>query len=148
VIIRRLHCNRFKRLLSELQDRSASENESKFMEAHRAKCESCRKAERANVVALDLLRASALHHEPSLSFDARVVRKARAQMMRESLQYWSPAFAGAGLACAAIVAGMVLLGRPTGPAESNLRGSEARRTWDSQRVFPSLELKETNSFLQ
>ncbi|HEY0868551.1 MAG TPA: zf-HC2 domain-containing protein [Fimbriimonas sp.] len=140
-------CGKFQRLVHERVDRELTGGETRFLSRHRLVCPACRAMESTSAMALDMLRAATLDPAPAPQFDERVIRHWRVRRVRDSIGYWTPALAGAGIACIAIFAALALIGRPTQLKQSDLPGSEAKVFYPG-RIFPNLELHESNSFVR
>lgn len=112
----RFGCRRFGHLLNELADREATPREEAFLSAHREACARCREEEAAASFSLDLLRGAAFETAPvEDSFDRRVIRRARAQQVGDSVRYWSPALVGGVVAAGLLLAAVQALTRPIEP---------------------------------
>lgn len=134
-------CGKFGWLASEAEDRPLSPRESAFMERHRLVCSPCAQREQASSLALNMLREARFEDaDPSATFDVRVIRRVRVQMVRASFQYWSPAVCGAAIAAVALVAGLQLLSRSHQLPVFQTGGSDARRIQVSAPDFPELPL--------
>jgi hypothetical protein len=98
--------------------------------------------------ALDVLRGAAFTDvELTPMFDERVIRKYRAQRVKESIQYWSPALAGAVIACVAIFATLAMISRPEQLKTANLPSGSASR-FEEPNAFPNLELANAPRFVR
>jgi len=77
--------------------------------------------------------------EPDITpmFEDRVIRRLKVQQVKESLNYWSPALVGAGIACIVIFVTLHLAASPAKMKEANMPDGEARRF-----ARPNLELHE------
>jgi hypothetical protein len=133
-------CHKFQVLSSEASDRALLEREAAFLTAHRQRCVKCRRAEASSCMALNMLRASALEPDVTSGFDDRLIRRIRVQQVRESLTYWSPAMAGAAIACITIFAALALIARAPQGKHSIPQAGEARRFEPADRVLPNLVL--------
>src|SRR5258706_6616099 len=102
----RFGCAKFKKLVSEDLDRVLSRDEDAFVQKHRHACVDCSEFQAQSSSALNFLRASAMDVDVNPTFDERVIRRLRVQGTRESIQYWSPAVAGAFIAGLAVVAAL------------------------------------------
>jgi hypothetical protein len=145
VKIRVFGCRKFSRLLSDRADRILSSAEDRFLTRHRYACLDCRKSERASDCALNMLRAAALEPEVAPMFEDRVIRRLRVQNVRESLNYWSPAFFGAGIAFVALLVALHLAAAPAQLNRADFPGGEARRD-SSIPSAPNLELDRIPTF--
>jgi hypothetical protein len=120
-------CGKYRRLMNEKFDRALSLRERGFMAQHRSVCTECRREETQGAFALNMLRLAAIEDEPmesGLMFEERVLRRWRVQSTRESVRYWSPAFAGAAIAGLMVLAALQLVsGRPGIPSTSNPSGA-------------------------
>jgi predicted anti-sigma-YlaC factor YlaD len=141
-------CRRFRRLSSEREDRDLSSRESRFFDAHLACCPACRLHDSQAHAALDVLRGAAITEvELTPMFDERVIRRFRAQKVKESIRYWSPALAGAMIACVAIFATLAMVSRPEQMKSANVRSGSADRFQDqNHRAFPNYELSSPPRF--
>jgi hypothetical protein len=146
MILRKIGCRRFRKLIHERDDRVLDRQEQLFVHKHRTACPGCRTIEKSHSLALDMLRSAALDSEPGVQFEERVIRRLKVQHVRESIGYWSPAIAGASLACLALFAALTLMGKPQQLKQADFPAGEARL--DPHRVFPDLELRETNRFIR
>ena len=135
-----LGCRRFGRLLNELADREPTAREDAFLQRHRTICSRCRLEERAAAFSLDLLRGASFEAEVEDSFDRRVIRRVRAQSVREGFRYWSPALLGGVVAAGLLLAAVQALTRPIAP-------SATPPVQASRGVDRSLALKEAPRFL-
>ena len=145
-MVRVFGCRRFHRLASEREDRSLAPKEVKFYDAHRACCKDCRLYDSQAHAALDVLRGAAYTEvELTPMFDERVIRKFRAQKVKESIQYWSPALAGAVIACVAIFATLAMVSRPEQLKSANLPSGSAIR-FQVKSEFPNFELASAPRF--
>jgi len=139
-MIRVFGCGRFRRLASEREDRDLSSRESKFYDAHRACCSACRLYDSQAHAALDVLRGAAFTEvELTPMFDERVIRRFRAQKVKESIRYWSPALAGAMIACMAIFATLAMVSRPDQLKSANVSAGSASR-FQEPKPYQSFEL--------
>jgi len=133
-------CRRFRRLASEREDRDLLQREARFYDAHRACCKACRLYDSQAHEALGMLRGAAFGDvELTPMFDERVIRRFRAQKVKESIQYWSPALAGAVIACVAIFATLAMVSRPDQLKSANVPGGSASR-FHEKGSFQSFEL--------
>ena len=128
-------CKKFGRLTSEHQDRSLSASEERFLTRHRLVCEDCALIERTTSNALNMLRMATLEPEVAPMFEDRVIRRLRVQQVKESLNYWSPALVGAGIACAVIFVTLHLASTPSELNRANIISNQSRRF-----ATPKLEL--------
>ncbi len=138
-------CRKFSRLISERADRDLKASEERFLERHRVACSECRRSEVADDCVLNLLRASAMEPEVAPMFDDRVIRRLRVQTVRDSLSYWSPALAGAGIAGIALFVALHLAALPTQLRRSENSGGEAVR-FTTPTKLPDLELGDVPNF--
>lgn len=121
-------CGRFRFLSNEAIDRALTAHEQRFLDRHRDVCAQCRLVEDNQAMALNMLRATALHAEPADTFDRRVLRRVRLQNVRERFSYWSPAAIGATVAMGLVLAILQIISTPTNlPVRAHPAG-EARRT--------------------
>jgi hypothetical protein len=139
-------CRKFRRLSHEQADRELTSPERLFMRRHRDVCMECAKSERNARMALDMLRAASLEPQVAQGFDERVIRIVRVRRVGESLGYWSPAIAGAAIACIAIFASLQLVSQPLDGGPSGTPVGEARL--DRPVEFPDLELDQNAPFLR
>lgn len=128
-------CKRFGRLSSEQEDRCLSESEERFLSRHRAVCPECAEMERMSFSALNMLRMATLEPEIAPMFEDRVIRRLKVQQVKESLNYWSPALAGAAIACIVIFVTLQLASSPARLHQANIPAGEAKLT-----QAPKLEL--------
>jgi hypothetical protein len=138
----RFGCSKFHRLWNAQDERDLSSGEERFLNAHLSSCESCSEFVETCSKVLNLLREATLEPEVSTAFDDRVLRRARVQIVRESLGYWSPALIGAAIACVAIFASLQIATTPGQLQEANLPGGEAKRDVSQDDPLPSLILRE------
>ena len=139
-------CRRFRWLASEREDRDLTSQELKFFNSHRESCQECAVYAEQSHDVLDLLRGAAIHEvESTPMFEQRVIRRFRAQKVRESLRYWSPALTGAVIACVAIFATLSMVSRPDKLKSANLPTSSASR-FHEKNMTPCLELDELPRF--
>jgi len=147
-MIRVFGCRRFHRLASEREDRELTLKESKFYEAHLSCCKACGIYDTQAHEALHVLRGAAFTEvELTPMFDERVIRRFRAHRVKESIQYWSPALAGAVIACVAIFATLAMVSRPDQLKSANLPSGSASRFHESS-AFPNFELATAPRFAQ
>jgi len=128
-------CKRFQVLLTDRENR--------FMEKHGAGCAKCRREEASLRLSLNMLRAAALDAAPPTHFDERLIRRVKVQKVKDSLNYWSPAFVGCALACVALFATLHVL---TQEAPSNSVRVPAGQAFNSLHSFPELTLKHLPPF--
>jgi len=147
VKIRVFGCRKFSRLLSDGADRDLSPKESRFLDLHRDACGECRRSERSSDCALNMLRAAALEPEIEPMFEDRVIRRLRVQTVKESLNYWSPALVGAGIACVAL---FVALHLATMPGQinrgANVPADDAAFRYSAPKGVHHLELSNIPEF--
>jgi hypothetical protein len=120
-------CSKFKKLVSEELDRELSREEQAFVQEHRFTCADCSEFQAQSSLALNFLRASAIDVDVNQTFDDRVIRKLRVQGTRESIQYWSPAVAGAFIAGLAVVAALQIITRSADMPHVQMPGGISRR---------------------
>ena len=110
-------CGKFRWLAIERFDRGLSPKEEVFYRKHREVCFTCLRYEQQGINAMNLLPSAALEPEISVDFDQRVLRNLYPQRSprRALVAAWSPAFAGAALACLAILAALQLFGKMPSP---------------------------------
>jgi len=137
--IRLFGCKKFGRLSSEQSDRTLTPAESKFLAKHRDVCPDCKRAEVTTTCALNMLRMATLEPEVAPMFEDRVLRRLKVQQVKESLNYWSPALVGAGIACAVIFVTLHLASEPVQLQRAQLHSGEAKRETPT-RIVPKLEL--------
>jgi hypothetical protein len=137
-VIPRMNCRSFVRLTGEAHDRELSSKEVEFVNRHRTTCEACAEREHECSSALDMLRQAVLDVAPGSGFNDRVIRMARVNRRRESLRYWAPAIAGAGIAVLTLFATMQLVTRPMDEPSSSLTHGTASRLGDKK--LPTLVL--------
>jgi len=146
VTLRIFGCRKFSRLISERTDRDLNLREERFLERHRVACSECRRSEVADDCVLNLLRASALEPEVEApTFDDRILRRLRVQTVRDSLSYWSPAIAGAGIAGIALFVALHLAAMPSQIRRNENPGGEAVR-FLKPTSLPNLELSDVPQF--
>jgi hypothetical protein len=136
-----LACNRFKKLWNEQDERPLTRKETRFLEKHRQSCPECRSFESSGEFALTMLRDAAMEISVSRGFDERVLRKVRVQTGRQSLTYWSPAFIGGAIACAALIAALQIASAPAQVKRATLPEGEARIGVGSDQPLPKLILE-------
>lgn len=124
--VRLFGCKKFGRLSSEQADRVLSESEERFLAKHRNACAECTNLERTTSCALNMLRMATLEPEIEPMFEDRVIRRLKVQQVKESLNYWSPALIGAGIACIVIFVTLHLVSAPNQIRRANVPGGEAR----------------------
>ena len=120
-------CKKFGRLSSEQADRTLSASEERFLERHRSVCAECRSLEHSTSCALNMLRMATLEPEVAPMFEDRVIRRLKVQQVKESLNYWSPALIGAGIACIVVFVTLQLVSSPSQIQRAHLPNGEARR---------------------
>jgi len=145
VKIRVFGCRKFSRLLSDGADRDLSVKESRFLDLHRLACTECRRSERSADCALNMLRAAAMEPEIAPMFEDRVIRRLRVQNVKESLNYWSPAMIGAGIACVALFVALHLASSPGQLNRAQVPDGEALR-YQAPKNAPRLDLSEIPEF--
>ncbi len=139
MIVRIFGCKKFSRLLSERDDRDLAVSEERFLERHRVACVDCRRSERTSESALNMLRAASLEPEIAPMFEDRVIRKLKVQTVKESLNYWSPALVGAGIACIALFVALHLAASPAQLNKTEVTTGEAER-YIAPATKPNLDL--------
>jgi acyl dehydratase len=97
-----------------------------FLDKHLAVCTKCEPEAVHGMMALDLLRKCALEAEPRPNFDERVLRRFKAESLKVSVRYWSPAFIGAAVAGLVVLAALQMIAQPSQLPSLHLRGGEAR----------------------
>lgn len=134
-------CRRFESLSEEGLDRSLTSAESQFLDAHRETCENCRRYEEQGALALNMLRQTGFEPEYDDSFDRRLIRRAKAQTVRDGFRYWSPVALGATIAMIGVLAVLqVSLKSDSLPERRSEVGEAMRRT----HAFPEVpELVDT-----
>ncbi|AIE87115.1 hypothetical protein OP10G_3747 [Fimbriimonas ginsengisoli Gsoil 348] len=80
-------------------------------------------------------------------FEDRVIRRLRVQTVRESLNYWSPALVGAGIACVALFVALHLAATPASINRDYVPDGEAKR-YVTPRTQPKLELDRIPTFVR
>jgi predicted anti-sigma-YlaC factor YlaD len=118
-------CAKYRRLMNEKFDRGLEQREREFMAKHRAVCTECRREETQSANALNMLRMAAIEEDfdGGMVFEERVLRRWRVQSTRESVRYWSPAFAGAVIAGLTVLAALqIVTNRSTIPSTTNPAG--------------------------
>jgi anti-sigma factor RsiW len=133
-------CRRFRRLSSEELDRTLSPRESRFLSAHRQRCQECHRAQTALSCSMNLLREAMPEFEPSPSFDDRLMRRLRLVKVRTAAPYWLPALVGAGIGALGLFGLLQILSG--GPAMRPLTRpvGEARRVANPNFIEPQLVL--------
>jgi hypothetical protein len=134
-------CERFQTLFEEKNDRALSEADLAFMVAHRFSCEPCAENELAAEDAMNVLRTSMIEPETESNFDRRLLRRLKAQTVKEGFNYWTPALVGAALACLSLFAALSLLSRsnmlptitPVGQASRRFETPDIRTTLELDR---------------
>lgn len=109
--IRLFGCGKFKYLSIEKFDRQLTPKEEGFYRKHREVCFSCLRHEQQGQNAMNLLSSASIEPEISEDFDAKVLAMYQKSRKRVAITYWSPVFAGAALACLALLATLQLLSR-------------------------------------
>lgn len=113
LLIRRLSCRRFDRIVSESLDRPLLAKEEAFLDRHREVCSACANLESQKRMALNMLRMAALdpglEPAPPASFEERVIRRWRVESIRSGLTYWTPAIVGAAASIVAVLAAIQIL---------------------------------------
>lgn len=102
-------CGKFRWLAIEKFDRNLNETEERFFGQHKGVCLPCYVYDQQSQNAMNLLGAATIEPEISEAFDESVMRAARLQRRRASVQAWTPAFAGAAVACLAIIAALQMI---------------------------------------
>jgi hypothetical protein len=74
-----------------------------------------------------MLRMATLEPEVAPMFEDRVIRRLKVQQVKESLNYWSPALIGAGIACIVVFVTLQLVSSPSQIQRAHLPNGEARR---------------------
>ncbi len=82
-----------------------------------------------------MLRMAALEPEIEPMFEDRVIRRLKVQQVKESLNYWSPALVGAGIACIVIFVTLQMVASPVQMKRAHMPDGEAKR-----ESAPKLEL--------
>lgn len=121
-------CQKFSRLSNEQADRELTPAEQKFLERHRGVCDDCAQLEQTTACALNMLRMAALEPEVAPMFEDRVIRRLRVQQVKESLNYWSPALVGAGIACIVIFVTLQLASSSVQTGRANIPAARANLT--------------------
>ncbi len=134
-----LGCRRFARLLDLSDDRTLSERETSFLDAHRAQCLACRVREEQAAQSLNLLREATLEPDVSDSFNGRILRRYHARETADGLRYWSPALIGAAVAGVAALAVLQVVTRGSSLPQVRVPGAESRR-YDATPTSRMLEL--------
>lgn len=129
-------CTKFGRLLSDSQDRLVSDGERRFMDRHRSVCPKCRRMERENDLALNMLRMAAFDIDAEPHFDQRVLRRHKLDSMRVEIRNWSPAFWSAAFAVVAILAALQMVSRSAQLPVFHGPGSDARRLSAETPLIP------------
>lgn len=132
-------CGKFQRLVAERDDRVLDCREQNFIERHRLVCSPCHQSEKQFAAALNMLRNSTLEPESPPQFEERIIRRWRINRSRDRFEYWSPAFAGAAVACVAIFAAMQMISRSSELPQLSVPKGEAMRVLP-QNDFPTLLL--------
>jgi hypothetical protein len=86
-----------------------------------------------------MLRAASLEPEIAPMFEDRVIRKLKVQTVKESLNYWSPALVGAGIACIALFVALHLAASPAQLNKTEVTTGEAER-YIAPATKPNLDL--------
>lgn len=128
-------CRKFSRLCSEQADRQLSPAEVRFLTRHRAVCSDCSSLEQTTACALNMLRLAALEPEIQPMFEDRVIRRLKVRQVKESLNYWSPALVGAGIACIVLFVTLHLAASTSQVNQANLPNGHA-----DLNFTPKLEL--------
>jgi len=151
VIFRELPRDRFLRLVEESRDRPLTDEEVAFLERNEAADPSLVDLRSETHDVFDLLQSASVDlSEPvplveQKKFEDRILRKVNVQMVREGVQYWTPGFIGAGLACLILIAAFQVFQTSLAPGQSKssgdasiVRGSEK----EPALVLPEFESKE------
>jgi hypothetical protein len=138
--VRLFGCAKFSWLASESWDRPLTDSERRFVERHRCVCKKCESTEVQSAMALNMLRESGLEPAEAPFFEERLIRKHRIQLVRASLQYWSPAVFAAGIAIVAVLAGMQMITESNKLPTFGGVGVDARRIDSDMPRFPELDL--------
>jgi hypothetical protein len=109
--IRLFGCGKFKYLSIEKFDRQLTPREDSFYRKHREVCFTCLRHEQQGLNAMNLIGSAAMEVEVGEEFNERVLIGYRKSRKRVAITYWSPVFAGAALACLALLATLQLLSR-------------------------------------
>lgn len=130
-------CKKFSRLNSESRDRDLTANEQTFVDKHLAACEPCQAIFDSSEQAFSLFRHASIEVEPTSTVDYRLMRKVKAVMLRDSLRFWSPAFAGLAVGLFLMLGVLQML--TGGTALPTIRPfGEAKRTEDRLPIIPDL----------
>ena len=133
-------CGKFRWLAIEKFDRNLNEAEQRFFGQHKGVCLPCYLYEQQSQNSMNLLGAAILEPEISEAFDESVMRAARLQRRRASVQAWTPAFAGAAVACLAIVAALQMIAQSAaGPG--SYRGAGTAIRIDEAAALPDLIIR-------
>lgn len=82
-----------------------------------------------------MLRLAALEPEIQPMFEDRVIRRLKVRQVKESLNYWSPALVGAGIACIVLFVTLHLAASTSQVNQANLPNGHA-----DLNFTPKLEL--------
>jgi hypothetical protein len=134
-------CQRFQDLVEQQRDDALGDADLAFLVAHRFSCEPCATFEVEAEDAWNVLSNSGLEPETESNFDRRLLRKLKAQTVKEGFNYWTPAFIGAALACLSLFAALSLLSRsnilptitPAGQASRKFESPDIRTTFELDR---------------
>ncbi|MEQ1821504.1 MAG: hypothetical protein ABL949_03255 [Fimbriimonadaceae bacterium] len=131
-------CNRFRSLVEEKRDRDLTADEEAFLDVHRGKCSGCKGVEQIGAMALNMLSPFGVEDSHPVAHETRILRAARAQYLRASLRFWSPALAGVALGLLVMAAAIQMAGHRNLLEQSNNQGADARRLDSTERSFPDL----------
>ena len=134
-------CGKFRRLVSEREDRLLVAREIAYLEEHRKVCASCSLLEAKSYSALNMLRMSTYDIEVDPGFNERVLRRLHVQSGRETVRYWSPALAGAAVACIAVFASLQLISQTSHPVRPEMPSGEAFRFTRPTPELPELDIE-------
>lgn len=146
--VRLFGCKKYRKLSAEASDRELTVRESRFLDKHSAVCPRCVDEVAESSMALNMLRAATLDATAEPAFEQKVLRQYRVNNVRASIRYWSPALAGAGIACIALFAAFALLGRPSMLQRDHKVLDQTRRVDIPNRALPSLVLPDNARFIQ
>ena len=137
-------CGKYRRLLSEKEDRALQLVEREFMAKHRVVCDDCRRQEQLSASALNMLRLASFEEAPfeaesGAIFEERVMRRWRVTAARESVRYWSPAFVGAAIAGLTVLAALQLVSNRQGMPSTSAPGGEAKLQRPNSHL-PSIDI--------
>lgn len=135
-----LSCRRFRNLVTDRGDREFNEAEVSFLDSHRLECINCAQIEVESETSLEMLRMAAVDEVTTPPhFDERLIRQIRTVQVKDSLNYWIPALAGACVACLAIFSMMAMFTQSKALKTVKIPGGAAFRSVESSNAFRDLD---------